>query len=324
VYLQTHSAESLTVFENRLLEIQRHFEEEVEQREFDDCVNRVRKFLYGFEARAETIVIICSSVGPLWVRQIDVPLRNNVRWNREPYWTPLIEVLDELEPYAVVAVEKFKARLLTISVGKIHEHPVVERGSDDLDGFLKKVIATTQELMLTECPNRLIVAGGLDIRSEFLRLAPWTLQQTVIGSIAIPADASLDYIFDVTREVERFAERRFEARQVDDLIRLSKRHKKVALGLPATLEALNAGRIWTLIYSENWSTDGKECDLCNQLHGPGVDECPKCKTATRPAGDLLNRMLTRALNFDASIEEVRGEAASQLDRVGGVGAFLRF
>jgi len=136
VYLQTHSAESLTVFNTRTATIRRQFEKQVEQNDFNECVDRVRKFLTRFEARAETVVIICNSAGPLWVRQMDIVLPNEVRWDREPYWKPSVEALDEFEPYGVV--EKFKARLLTMSVSGIQEHRSLQRTSEDLDGFSAK------------------------------------------------------------------------------------------------------------------------------------------------------------------------------------------
>ena len=49
-----------------------------------------------------------------------------------------------------------------------------------------------------------------------------------------------------------------------------------------------------------------------------------CEVATRPVADLLALIVTRALQLDASIEEVRGAAAVSLDAVGGIGAFLRY
>jgi hypothetical protein len=74
VYLQTHSIESLTVFETRLKAIGRQFEEAVEQHEFDECVSRVRKFLSRCVIRGESLAIFCSSAGSLWVRQVGILL----------------------------------------------------------------------------------------------------------------------------------------------------------------------------------------------------------------------------------------------------------
>ena len=324
VYLQNHSIETITVLENRLKAILGQFEEQVEQHEFEECVSRILNFLYKFEPRGETLAIFCSSTGPLWVRQINVVLPNEVKWDKEPYWRPLIEAIDEFEPYGIVALEKFNARILSVHLGTIHEHQLLERGNDDLDAFLAKVVAATHELLVTECPNRLIVAGDRDVRQEFLRQAPAPVKEAVIGSIGIPAGASMEHILNVTSDIDRSAERSLESKRVAELIRLAGRHKKVALGLKATLEALNTGAIWCLVYSENLIAGGSQCPMCNGLFTDDIVICTRCNVATRYIIDLLGHAVTRALQVDASIEEVRGAAAASLDAAGGIGAFMRF
>jgi hypothetical protein len=324
IYLQTHSAESETVFRTEIAKISRGFEEESEQRQFQDCVARVEAFLMRFEARAETVVIMCNATGPLWVRQIDVRLPNLVRWGDRPYWQPFVEAIDEFEPYGVVHLEVSSARLLTIGFGKIHERRVVARtAKDDLDTFLEKVVNETRDLE-TECPNRLVLAGDLDIRWEFLRVAPEPMLKSVIGSIPVPPQASDEQLLQLTAPIARFAEREFETREVDELMRLNKRHKRVALGLASTLEAVNAGSIDRLLYTEGFSTSGRRCDLCKRLFVDSVDICTECNGATRPVSDLLADVVAQSLQCDASIEEVRGTAACRLKAAGSIGAFLRY
>jgi peptide subunit release factor 1 (eRF1) len=232
--------------------------------------------------------------------------------------------MDEFEPYGVIAVERFKARLFTMSIGGIHEHLSMRRTSEDLDGFLQKVIVAAQELMRTECPNRIIVAGDRNVRTEFLRLAPWALQQSVVGSTGIPEDAPPQHVLDVTQELNRSAERRHETKRVDELLRLAVSHKKVTVGLTPTLDALSAGRVWTLIYSEDLRLAGAECESCKRLFTEDVVACPVCNVSTRPLADLVSAAVTRALHSDASIEQVRGVAADRLHESGGIGAFLRY
>src|SRR5689334_2923774 len=127
VYLQTHSAESETVFCDRLKEIARSFEAESSLSELDQCVKRVRNFLARFEARAPMLVIFCTATGSMWVRQLQVVLPNLVMWGDTPYWKPLVEVMDEFEPYAVLLLENSTARLFNASMGEIHEHRQLAR-----------------------------------------------------------------------------------------------------------------------------------------------------------------------------------------------------
>src|SRR5215471_8150797 len=101
VYLQTHSAESETVFHDQVKEIERRFESEDELSEFNQCVQRIWDFLAKFDAREPMLVLVCTATGSMWARQIDVLLPNAVRWEEYPYWKRLVEAVDEFEPYEV-------------------------------------------------------------------------------------------------------------------------------------------------------------------------------------------------------------------------------
>jgi hypothetical protein len=325
VYLQTHSAESETVLRDQLKEIERRFEAESDKCEFDQCVKRIWDFLYRFEARAPMLIVLCTATGSLWARQIDILLPNAVRWDERPYWKPLIEAIDEFEPYGVLLFDGTEARLFGIAVGKIHEHRVLRREPNEkMDAYLPRVIRATEELIRSECPSRLVVAGDRELWTQFLRAAPGYLQKSIIAVTDLPIDASAQQVLAATSRYEQLAERRFEIRLVDELVRLASARKKVTLGIRATLDALNDNRVWRLVYSEDFAARGGHCVLCDSDYCSELELCKKCNVAVRPADDLVASMVSRALNADASIEEVRGEAAARLDQMGGIGAFLRF
>jgi hypothetical protein len=325
VYLQTHSAESETVLRNQLKDIGRRFESEDEQAELDQCVRRIWDFLAKFEARAPMLVLFCTATGSMWVRQIDVVLPNAVRWEEYPFWEPLVEAIDEFEPYGVLLLNGNKARLFEVFLGKIHECRSVERGAaEDGSAYLKNVVQKVEELIRTECPRRMVLAGERNTWVEFLRICPAYLRKSIIAMKNMSIDASAQHVMETTLELDELAERRFEIRQVDDLVGLAAAHKKVTLGLRDTLDVLNDGRIWRLVYSEDFAARGGHCLICDSLFDSDIETCKRCNVAVRPEDDLLAAIVTRALNSDASIEEVRGEAAARLDEVGGIGAFLRY
>jgi len=325
VYLQTHSAESESVLQAQLKEIERRFEAESEQREFDESVQRVRNFLSRFEARAPMLVLFCTATGSMWTRQIEVLLPNLVRWDRVPYWKPLVEAVNEFEPYGVLLLDGSKARLCTAFLGKIHEHLLIERGSSErLGAYLNRVIDGVRELSRTEWPPRMIVAGDRKTEAQLLKHLPADLRRSTIGTATMNVDAPLQEVLETTRKVDEFAERRFEIKQVDQLLRLAEAHKRVTLGLRNTIDALNDGCVWRLVYSENFAARGGHCILCNSDYATDSETCKKCHVAIRPSDDLVAAVIVRALNSDASIEQVRGEAAVRLDRAGGIGSFLRW
>jgi hypothetical protein len=325
VYLQTHSAESEEVFRRQIKEIQGRFEAESEQRELDDCIQRVWNFLCKFECRSPMLVVFCTATGSLWARQIEVILPNLVRWGDTPYWKSLIEVLDEFEPYGVLLAGEKQARLFGISVGRIHEHHFIGRdASMKRDDYIARILEATGEMIRVEYPNRLVVAGDRDVCSSVLSAASRYVQNSVIAVTEMPTNASMEQVLARTSGFEQLAERRFEIRLVDKLIRLAAERKKVALGIHSTLNALNDNRVWRLVYSDNFSCRGGHCERCGAFNSNELQMCAKCNVAVRPVDDLLAEMISRALSEDASIEQVRGEAAARLDELGGIGAFLRF
>ena len=325
VYLQTHSAESETVFREQLNEIKRRFESEDEETELDQCVQRVWDFLSKFESRAPMLVLICTATGSLWVRQIDVLLPNAARWEEYPYWKPLVEAIDKYEPYGVLLLDSNRAKLFEVFLGCIHECCSVERDAgQELPAYLKTVTTRLEELIRTECPRRLILAGDREMWPNFLRGCAPYLRKSIIAMKHLPHDVSARQVMERTRDVDELSQRRFEFKEVEELLELAKRHKRVTIGLTDTLEALNEGKVWRLIYSENFTAEGSHCPLCDSEFGAGVNICTQCNVALRPENDLVAAMVVRALNSDASIEQVRGEAAARLKEAGGIGAFLRY
>ena len=97
----------------------------------------------------------------------------------------------------------------------------------------------------------------------------------------------------------------------------------VALGLGATLAALNEGRVHRLFLADAWSPVGAECAACGALV-PGVGPCPTCGAPTEPVADLRGRVIERALEVGAKLEFVSGEAAALLAVHGGIGAWTRY
>ena len=52
--------------------------------------------------------------------------------------------------------------------------------------------------------------------------------------------------------------------------------------------------------------------------------CEFCGLPVKPAEELTEAILAKALSEGATIEQVRGDAADKLNASGGIGAFLRY
>ena len=96
-------------------------------------------------------------------------------------------------------------------------------------------------------------------------------------------------------------------------------------GLTATLEAVVAGRIRQLVYSDRFAVQGGECKECGALFDGAQNQCPSCSGAIDEVDDLLESLVVKVVGEGGDLEQVRGIAAEQLVQgAGGIGASLRF
>jgi len=89
-----------------------------------------------------------------------------------------------------------------------------------------------------------------------------------------------------------------------------------AVGLRASLAAVNEGAVARLLVAHEGMIPGFVCGRCGAL-STGSDECPDWGTAARAAPDLLEEMAQRTLDDDGQVTVVR-------DAPFGVAARLRF
>jgi hypothetical protein len=79
----------------------------------------------------------------------------------------------------------------------------------------------------------------------------------------------------------------------------------VAVGLPACLAAVDACAVQTLIVPEDGLVPGYECGRCGAL-STEADTCPDWGTAALPVPDVIEEMVTRALEDGARVSVIRG------------------
>ncbi len=145
-------------------------------------------------------------------------------------------------------------------------------------------------------------------------------------SATAKANEVLDLCFPFIEKLERDQEMNLvqnlvtSARKTDPVV------KKAVLGLNATLDAVNQGRVHRLLYPSGVKLGGYRCPGCDALldQAPGDRNCPYCSKLLETVEDMLWLASERVLEMGGKSEEVRGaEARRQLDEAGKIGAFLR-
>jgi peptide subunit release factor 1 (eRF1) len=156
------------------------------------------------------------------------------------------------------------------------------------------------------------------------RILSKRLLSRLVVSTALRVNASEQEILETTLKLERRVERSCEVNTVQDLIEAAAKSVGATVGLEPTLLALEKGQIHKLVYRQGAAFEGSHCSKCNRLYGDGRVACGYCNVPLHPVSDLMERIIKRAIDTDAQIEQVRGDAAEQMKRVGGIGAILRF
>ncbi|HWP58955.1 MAG TPA: VLRF1 family aeRF1-type release factor [Candidatus Acidoferrales bacterium] len=354
VYLDLDQSKSCNLnrrFEAALKEMLRAVEATVNQSQrahFTADAARVQEFVSRLQLEGKALVLFCDdSENFLWARQINAPVRNQAHWSDRPYLLPLLNILDDYERYGVALVDKAQARLFTIFMGEIEEHReawaeasvrrVKTTGTDHLlserrfqrradthaHWHLKGVAEMLDEIVDRYSFDRLLLAGPPEATGELQSLLSKRVRARVVGRVALPVSASAHEVLEETLRIEREVEQQFEIRLVQELI-AADRHQPVALGLERTIQALCEERIWRLVYAAGFNPKGSRCQNCHMLLAKSQGGCDYCGGAIQPVSDLIEQMAERVLEQNGKVEQVKGDAATILGRVGGIGAFLRF
>lgn len=335
-------------FDSTIKRAGKFFEGEYEERDYNGCIEEVRKVLRAYEPRARGLVIFARSTGSILMRELNVPVKTEVFWGPAAHVQQFLEALGEFEIYGVVLTDRSRSRIFTVKLGALEKHAEIHAlkavrhfkttGTDHLYSqshlqrkadehalsHLKRVVELLEHVSKFTPFDGLILAGATDATSELFRRLPKAIRRKVVASASLPANASDSQIIEEVMFIRRKAERAHELETAEVLITASAKGRHGVTGLYATLSALNANRVRDLVYTAGASFLGGVCEGCDALFANNLTNCDFCGLPVRPHDDLIEAVIAKALAEGATIEQVRGDAAEKLDAVGGIGAFLRY
>src|SRR5689334_16023589 len=87
---------------------------------------RALAFLGDYSAKGKGLVIFSDSKQDFWwQRDLQVEVPTAVRWSPMPWVRPLLELLEDHDKFAVVLIDKHRARVLTVDAGGMQQHAEV-------------------------------------------------------------------------------------------------------------------------------------------------------------------------------------------------------
>jgi peptide chain release factor subunit 1 len=306
---------------------------------------RVERFVADYAPRTTTLVLFADDSADLfWTGEVRSTLPTTVRWEPTPDVRPLLEAFAAHPRYAVALADKERARVLSVFLGEVEDEretlaaaEVRHKKASGTDHWrsqmhfqrqdeahvrshLARVVEVLETVARTNSGfEHLVLAGPVEATSELARLLPHPLADRVAGTVRLPVDTPADEVRVRTLPVVETARREADRALVDHVL------DRGAVGLEATLRALQEGRLGALVHADGFAPRGGECLRCGALLPASAGEiCAYCNDWLLAVDDLVGRVLARAATTDATIRKAHGETAARLLDAGGIGAVLRF
>jgi peptide chain release factor subunit 1 len=298
-----------------------------------------REFKHG-------LALISSKDNGFWREyHLSVPLKSELVVEKSPYIKPLLDILDNYQRYAALLVDKESARIFIIHLGEITEYG--ELHTPDVPGrhkrggwyalaqnhyvrhidyhvglHLRDVIKKFESFLKHEYIGRVIIGGSDEAVNMTKGLLPKTVLDKVVGTFHA---GMFEGNAEVMKKVEpalRGYEREQEEKAVKELLTRAMKDEKAVVGLEDVLKALEGGRVMKLLLLRDFSRRGFQCSGCGALSIKGEVNCPYCGGKMEEVGYIVDLAAQKVVEQGALVEVVA--ESEELEKAGGIGAFLRF
>ena len=300
--------------------------------------------LHGNQARAK--VIFACGAKNYW-REFDVPAilaRTQLFVNERFNLKPLAAVLGAQPRTCVALVDRKRARFFDLRLDELTEregvsHQVPRRGrSDGFAGYdaghaerrvaddalhhFKEVAERLKDAYEKAQFEKLIVGGHESSWSEFEpHLHPY-LQQRLLGHFPADTGISEESIRERANKILRDWQEDRRQKLVREVLGQSQRNGNGVTGLRRVLRSLELGEVQILILTEQFHARAVECGNCGHVDAHLIRNCPVCGNETRELEDVCDALIPQAIRRDIELFYVKDD--QELDRVGNIGALLRF
>ena len=228
VYLGTEDKKSApqSVIHSEFNSLVRQNIKKEDQKGFKKDLERISEYIETvYDGRGTKSVVFFTSGERLWeVLEFEFYLPVYCKVSSSPYLQPITEALDHHKPYLVLLADREKARLFTVSLGKIKKQmdisdpqvpQKVKHGDDtwDQQGKIMRHIEDhlhrhlkliTQEVnkFIKDFPVKFIIVGGhKEIIPKIKKHLTYPLNKMVLGEFTIDLNMPLNNIFLKSKKI---------------------------------------------------------------------------------------------------------------------------
>jgi peptide chain release factor subunit 1 len=316
-----------------------------EQKSFEEDFVRIVRYLEGeVPPSVQGLAVFACSAETDWfeVGLFDAPFeRNRVFVSDRPHLYPLARLVDQYRRYAVVLADTNRAQIFVFAVGRTLEREELENVKTKhakVGGWsqaryqrheknyhiqhAKEVVEMLEKIVRDENIEHIVLAGDEATVIPLLRAEmPKTLEEKVIDALSLGIDTPEHELLDESLTAFRRHDSLTDMEKVERLLNEYRGDNLGVAGAPETLAALSNGQVEEMLIAAKANSiiyDKEEVEKVLKLY-PGDVPLPEDLDQRSVADELVRRA-----NVLSSARVTFIEVSTRLERLGGVGAFLRY
>lgn len=316
-----------------------------DQKSFDEDFGRIVRFLESeVPPQVQGIAIFACSADSDWfvVGLFDAPFeRNRLFVADRPHLYPLARLVDQYRRYAVVLADTNRAQIFVFAAGRAIEREElqnVKTKHTKVGGWsqaryqrheqnyhiqhAKEVVDILEKIVREENIEHVILAGDETVVIPLLReQMPKTLEEKIIEALSLGIDTPEHELLDESLTAFQRHDSLTDMEKVERLLNEYRADNLGVAGVTETLAALSNGQVEEMLIAakaESIQYDKEEVEKVLKLYD--VDGALPEELDQRTVADEL----VRRANVLSSARVTFIEDSTRLERVGGVGAFLRY
>jgi stalled ribosome rescue protein Dom34 len=330
----------------QLTERSKSYENNSEERlSFEEDFVRITRYLKSeIPPSVQGVAIFACSAAKDWfeVGHFDVPFeRNRLLISDRPHLYPLARLNDQYRHYAVVLADTNRAQIFVFAAGHAVERQELENVKTKhakVGGWsqaryqrhernyhlqhAKEVVETLEKIVRDEGIEHVILAGDDETVLPLLReQMPKELEEKVIDALSLGIDTPEHELLEESLTAFRRHDSLTDMEKVERLLNEYRGDNLGVGGVPETLAALSNGQVEEMLIAakpESIQYDKEEVEKVLTLYR-GDEPLPDELDQRSVADELVRRA-----NVLSSATVTFIEDSTRLERIGGVGALLRY
>jgi hypothetical protein len=308
-----------------------------EQELFRKQLDRVEEFLRQRQPHERSLVIVAGPA--VWeIVSLQREVQNELHWGK-PSVTQLLWLASEYKPYGIVAVDHAGVRFFHYWLGEMVEYEEKKfavdvsqwkqgelghvEGLRHMDSQYAHLCRETAQQAANFCTKKALAAVFLvgpdrlikPIKAKF----PRSFRQPIV---LVDQDLARITLLELQKHLEPQIARWERTHEAELVTAVASDERGTIAGFDETLAHLQKGKIRTLVLARGCDADLRQCVQCGWTDRSADPTCSVCgsKRQTVTLRDALPELARR---HQVEIDVVSGDAAERLNKVEGMGAWLR-